>query len=173
MKAAIIIPPKDFSDESLKDSVLMLEKWNVKTDITSYSKSDCIGRHGAVIKLNMNTAKVHSDDYDILILLNGPGVDSYRLYEFRPLYDLIRGFLSKGKVVAGIGNGMKVIARTNLINGVKIAIPPDKETADTLILYHGIITRNNVMSDKNIVTAKDSENTIEFINAILETAKIK
>ncbi len=173
MRIAIVIPPKDFRDETLKDALLMLRKWNVRADITSYSKSSCTGSHGMSVVPDINTARVHSDDYDGIVFLDGPGVDQYRLFDFRPLLDTTRVFAGKGKIVAAVGNGIKVIAHTNIINGVKIAEAPDKETSDMVRLYKGVSTRREVMSDRNIITAKGYGNVMEFIDAILVAAGLR
>ena len=48
MRVVMLIPPKDFRDESVSSIKNMLEKWGVEVVLASYSKKECVGSHGAV-----------------------------------------------------------------------------------------------------------------------------
>ncbi len=156
MKAAIVIPPKEFKDESLSRIMLMLGKWNLETALTSYTKTECVGSHGAVYRPDINTARVDPSDYDAIILLDGNGVDSYRLFEFRPLLDLVSRFSKSGKVVFGIGNAVKIMACAGVIDERKVAAIEDEDTRKMIRVNRGTISNKSVEADQNIITGKET-----------------
>lgn len=168
MKVAILVPPKDFKDESLSNLKLMLDKWGVGLVLTSYSTHELVGYHGAVYNADINAAKIAPGDFDALILVDGKGVDEYKLYDFRQLLDTVKLFYEKKKIVAAIGNSMKIIARANIISGVKIATPKDEETSRLVILYHGIPSKEELEFDKNILTLSNNDKIINFSDLLLK-----
>ncbi len=168
MKVAIVIPPKDFKDETVALAKMMLEKWGVTPVITSYTAKDCVGYHGAVYKPDMNTSKVEPSEYDALLLVNGVGVEGYKLYEFRPLLDLVKGFVTNKKIVAAIGNSIKILTKTNVITDVAIATPDDEDIKRNVRIYRGEESADNVEFDKNILTAKGDEDLDKFVDTLLQ-----
>lgn len=168
MKVAIVIPPKDFRDETVSLAKMMLEKWGVTPVITSYTAKDCVGYHGAVYKPEINTSKIEPSEYDALLLVNGIGVEGYKLYEFRPLLELVRGFVNNKKIVAAIGNSIKILTKTNVITDVTIATPEDEDIRRNVRIYRGIESADSVEFDKNILTARGDDDTDKFIDTLLE-----
>ncbi|MDE1860609.1 MAG: DJ-1/PfpI family protein [Candidatus Micrarchaeota archaeon] len=173
MKVAILIPPNDFKDESVSSSKAMLERWDVTPVITSYSNKDCVGQHGAVYKPDINTGRLNPDDFDAIIFIDGNGVDSYKLYDFRPLLDTVKRFSDRKKPVCAIGNSVKIIARANIIQNVKVAAPKDEETNRLVALYRGIKSENAIESDKGIMTLNNSELVDDFVGLLLEKLGVK
>ncbi len=168
MKVALLVPPKDFKDESMSSLRMMLNKWGIESVITSYSTHELVGYHGAVYQVELNAAKIAPDEFAAIILVDGPGVDEYKLYDFRQLLDLIRLFSMKGKMVAGIGNAIKIIARANIISNVKIAMPKDQDTQRLAILYHGTPSKEDPECDKNIITLGSNERILAFADLLLK-----
>lgn len=167
MKVALLIAPKDFKDESVSGIRLMLEKWGIEPVITSYSNHDCIGYHGAAYKPSLNAAAVKPDDFDALVLIDGPGVDGYRLYDFRPLLDTVKLFSMRKKLICAINNGIKVVARANIIANVKVAMPQDDETQRLVLLYHGKPSKEGLELDCGILTLGNSDRITEFADMII------
>ncbi|MDE1823953.1 MAG: DJ-1/PfpI family protein [Candidatus Micrarchaeota archaeon] len=167
MKVALLVAPKQFRDESVSHSLPMLEKWGVSPTLVSYSTHDCVGYRGAVYKVGLNGGKLHPDDFDAIILVDGPGVDTYKLYDFRPLLDIMKLFAQKGKLIATVGNAVKIIARANIITGVKIATPRDEESRRLVVLYRGVESDKHLELDKNIMTLNDGEKIEEMTDMLL------
>ncbi len=165
---AILIPPKDFKDESVSAAKNMLEKWGIETVITSYSTKECRGYHGAVYMPKLNAGRMKSSDFDGILLIDGVGVDSYKLYDFRPLLDTISVFANTGKIVAGISNAIKIMARANIISDLKIAVPKDEEAKRLVQLYHGKASENYIEEQKNILTLSDSEKVDQLSEMIVK-----
>lgn len=175
MKAAILITPRDFKDESVSTTKRTLEKWHVDTFIACYSMSECTGYHGATYRPDIDASKIHPDDYDALILIDGQGVDLYKLHDYRPLLDTVKLFHMHNKLVAGIGNAVKILARANIISDTKIAFPNIEEVRRLVILYKGVPSKNFVELDKGILTLStpDPDRLSEFGSALIEGLGVK
>jgi hypothetical protein len=157
MKFLIFITPHYFRDESLATVRLFLDKWNVGYSVSSYSNKDCVGNHGAVCRLDLNTGKAQVEDFDGVILIDGKGVDSYKIYDFRPLLDLMLKFNEKRKQIIAIENSVMIPARANIIKGRKIATLDDKEVKRTVMLFHGIPSEENLEISDNIISIRDHQ----------------
>lgn len=168
MKFLIFIPPNDFKDETLATTKMFFDKWGIAYDVTSYSTKDCTGVHGAVQKLSVNTNKADPYQYDGVLFVDGPGVETYKLQEFRPLLDLTLKLNNAHKYILAIGNAQKIIARANVIKGKKIAAPDDQETKRIVQIFHGTLSNSQAEVDDNIVTARDSKALEDSMNTILE-----
>ena len=173
MRILVFIPPNDYRDETLKITKEFLDKWGVNYSISSFSNTECVGSHGSTCKLNINTSKANISDYDGIMLLDGKGIDKYKVYEFRPLLDIINEFNKRGKFVAAISNGIKIAARANVIKDKKISMPRDEEVKKLVILFRGIPSENNIMADGNIYTIKDSSKLDETLPELLAHLGIK
>lgn len=167
MKVAIIIAPMDFRDETVSTAKNMLEKWGTEAVVTSYTSRECIGYHGALYKPQIHASHINSADFDAILLVDGSGVETYKLYDYRPLLDLVREFATNGKIVAGVNNSIKIIAKANVVSNVKIANPEDKETERMVRLFKGVITDRGTESSTNIMTSSTNESTVSLVDAIL------
>ena len=154
MKFLVFIAPNNFRDETVSTIKVFFERWGVDYDISSYSKKECVGAHGAVYNPSINTNVAAVANYDGIVLVDGNGVEDYKLYEYRPLLDLLLKFNSQNKIIGAVNNAIKVVARANIINGKKVAVPEDIETKRTVLLFHGVPSEKNVEISGNIVTIK-------------------
>ena len=155
MKLLIFITPHEFRDESLSTVRLFLDKWNIGYTISSYSNKDCVGSHGQVCKVDMNTGKAKVEDYDGIILIDGKGIDAYKIYDFRPLLDLLTKFNDGKKAMIAIENALKIPARANIIKGRKIAMPDDEESKRLVQLFHGLASEEKMEISGNIISVRD------------------
>jgi len=164
MKVAILVAAKDFRDETVSQLQLLFSKKDIDGVITGFTLKDCRGYHGAVVKPKAELREIEPMIYDVLLLADGPGVDSLKLYDNRPLLDLIKAFHDANKIVAGISNSVKIISRANIIKDTKIAKLDDVETAKVARLYRGTLTEESMVFDKNVLTLSNSENIGELAN---------
>jgi putative intracellular protease/amidase len=173
IKVLIFVVQKDFKDETLSFIRMFLEKWRINYFITSYSKGECTGYHGAVCKPSINTNSVSTNDFDGIVIIDGKGIDEYKLYEYRPFLDIIMLFAKKGKFVCAINNSIKILARANIIKGKKIAVYSDEEAKKLIILFHGVPSDKDIEIADNIFTIKDSSKLDETIPKMFEALGIK
>ena len=168
MKIVLIIPQKDFKDETVVELITTFKKWKVEYVVASSTIGVCSGYHGAEINATINYSNIRSDEFDGIIISNGPGVEEYKLYNSRSLLDVIKFFNEKNKIIACIGNSIKILSRANIINNKKIAMIKDLELTRLIKLFRGIITDNLVEQDGNLITASNSEKINEFSKLIIE-----
>ena len=161
MKFLIIIPPKDFKDESVSLVKLLLDKWSVRYDISSYTSNDCIGTHGAVYRPTIHASKAVSTNYDGLVLIDGNGIEAYKLYDYRPLLDLVMHFNDSNKYIISLGNSVKIPARANIVREKRISVVDDRETIRLVNLFHGVPSKNEYEIAGNLISIKDTGNAME------------
>jgi putative intracellular protease/amidase len=157
MKLLIFITPHEFRDESLSTVRLFFDKWNVGYSISSYSNKDCVGSHGVVCKTDINTGKAQADDFDGVVLIDGKGIESYKIYDFRPLLDLMTKFNDRKKPIITIENSIKIPARANIIKGRKIAMPDDQESKRLVELFHGVPSEGAVEVADNLISIRSHQ----------------
>jgi putative intracellular protease/amidase len=144
---------------------LLLSKKDIGNAITSLNLKDCSGYHGAVVKPDAELIELDPTQIDALIIADGPGVDSLKLYDYRPLLDVVNAFHSQNKLVAGIGNGIKVLARANIIKETKIA-NVSREDEKLVRLYRGLVSDNTLVLDKKILTLSNPDRIEDFVSCL-------
>ena len=167
VNVAIIIPPKNFKDETLSMLDLLLSKKDIKKVVASVSIKECTGYHGAVVRPDITFKELDPSRASALILADGPGVDSFKLYDYRPLLDIVKSFYDSKKMVVVIGNGIKIAARANVIRDTKVA-NVGKEEDNLVRLYRGVPTKSNLVLDKNVMTLSDSSRIGELVVRLSE-----
>lgn len=167
VNVAIIVPPKNFKDETLSLLDLLLAKKDIRKVVASVNSRDCTGYHGAVVRPDTTFKELDPSRISALIIADGPGVDSFKLYDYRPLLDMVKQFHDSRKVVVGIGNGIKVLARANVIRDTKVA-DIGKEAQDLVRLYRGVPAKAYLVLDKNVLTLSDSGKVDELVVRLSE-----
>jgi putative intracellular protease/amidase len=167
MRLLVFVTPKDFRDETISSLKIFFDKWGVDYKIGSYSMNDCVGYHGAVYKPDVNVGKISTLDFDGIVLVDGKGIESYKIYEYRPLLDLVSKFNDGRKPIIALGNATKILARANIINGKHISIPKDDEIRRLVILFHGVPSESNLELADNLVTVGNTMELEEQMNKIL------
>src|SRR5271157_1338786 len=107
-KVAVIISPRNFRDETLSLLDLLLAKKDIKKVVASVNPKDCTGYNGAVVKPDLTFKDLDPVLMSAIIIADGPGVDAFKMYDYRPLLDIVKSFQDNHKIVVGIGNGIKV-----------------------------------------------------------------
>ena len=161
IRVAVIVPP-GFRDETISMLNLLLAKNGIIEELSGFSMNECRGQHGATVKPKKVLTDVDPSGISGLIIADGPGMDELRLYNYRPLLNLVRAFGERNRLIAGIGNGIKAVARANVIRDAKIA-HVDEDTAKFVRLYHGNVTDDALVLDKNILTLSDHSKMGEMV----------
>jgi hypothetical protein len=167
MKVLIFIPPKDFRDESISLIKLFFDKWDVEYRITSYTNSECTGAHGAIYRPTVHTGQVNSQDYDGIVLIDGNGIESFKLYDYRPLLDLVTNLNNSKKFIIAVNIAARIPARANIVKDKKISAD-DKETIRLINLFHGIPSDKDCEIAGNLITLKDGRAIEEEFPKILQ-----
>jgi len=167
VRLLVLVTPRDFKDETVSGLKLFFDKWGVEYKIGSYTNNECVGRHGAVYKPEVNASKVTALDFDGIVLVDGEGIEAYKIYEYRPLLDLVMKFNDARKHIIAVGNAVKILARANVINGKRVTAPDDNEIRRLVLLFHGVIADESVSIADNLVTIRDSDDMDEVMGKVL------
>lgn len=169
MRFLIIIPPKDFRDESISLIKLFFDKWGIPYSLSSYTSGKCTGIHGAVYSPDVHAARISSSEYDGIVLIDGRGVDAYKLYDYRPLLDLMIKFNRSEKYIISVDNAAKIPARANIIRDKRISFSTeDRETMRLVNLFHGIPSNNEYETSGNLISIRESKDIEDSMVKILE-----
>jgi DJ-1/PfpI family len=167
MKFLIFIPPKDFRDESLSLIRLFFDKWGVPYDITSYTAGECTGIHGAIVHPNFHASHIQTQNYNGIVLIDGKGIDDYKLQDYRPLLDILYMFNMSGKYILTVANAAKVPARANIVKDRKVATE-DPESKRLVNLFHGVLSSEDFEIAGNLISIKDPNGIEDSMIKILE-----
>ena len=173
MNVAILIPPNDFSDETVSSTLTLMQKWGVTTVIASGTLGECVGHHGARLRSSVTLSDITTDNFDGIIIPDGVGVDTYKMYDARQLLDIIKHFNQRERPLAFINNSVKILARANVITNKKIASISDRETVRLVQLFRGTITNNELEADGNIITLSNTEKINELVDAMLDRLHVR
>lgn len=174
MKFLIFIAPKDFKDETVSIFKLFLNKFDVEYLITSYSTKKCTGIHGVVYEPQINTNLVDVSRFDGIIIIDGLGLEIYKLYEFRPFLDLLLKFNKMNKYIVAIDNAVKILAKANIVRNKKISVNENnRELKNFILLFHGIASNKDIEIDKNLITIKDSDNIEEPLLKMFDNLNLR
>jgi putative intracellular protease/amidase len=155
MRLAIFIPQKDFKDESLSLIKLIFDKWGVQYSIAAYGKGG-VGTHGALVKADIRPEEMTTDQFDGIVFVDGKGIDDQKVYDYRPLLEIVMRFNEANKYVIAVGNAVKIPCRANIVKARKVAVG-DEETMRLARLFYGIPSPNPVEGMGNLVTIKNSK----------------
>ncbi len=168
MKVSIIVAPQDFRDETLSQALLFLDKKGIQHEILSLAGKECKGYHGASVKQDGKADEFEPVYSDAILLVDGPGVESSRLYENRQLLDRLKIAKENKKPIAAVGNAIKILAKANIIKDTKIAGVEDEDAKRLISLYKGVLSDSALVNDKGIITASDYSQISELVSAIAD-----
>ncbi len=168
----VFLPYKDFKDETLSTIRLFFDRWKVPYSITSY-KALCTGYHGATCKADILTGKASVQDFGSLMLLDGKGIDSLLLYEYRPLLDMVILFSKASKPIFAIGNAIKIAARANIVKGKQVSLPSDENAKVLVQQFMATLSAKPLEKSDNLYTIGNSDMLSEVIDGILDALDAK
>ena len=168
MRVALVIAPRGFKDESVAAARELFKKWGIETVIASFTSGECTGYHGATCKPDMNVGRIDAAQFDAILLIDGPGVDQYKLYDVRPLLDIVKIFSNNKKLIAGMNNAVKIIARANVIANTRLAVPEEDDAVRLVELYKGLPSNKPIEFDNNVLTTNDPSQAYQFMDLLLE-----
>jgi hypothetical protein len=128
--------------------------------------------HGAVYYPSIHTSKVFGDEYDGIFLIDGAGIDEFKLFDYRPLLDLMIKMNDRKKFIVSINNAAKIPARANVIKDRRIATD-DKETIRLVTLFHGVPSNEPLEISGNIISIKGSNDIEDAMESVLTHMGVK
>jgi len=118
-----------------------------------------------------------AEKYDAVVLIGGAGVYMRVVGQIPEpnmpkVYELVREFYNKGKIVAAICASPAILAKAGVLKGKKATVwssPFDKTLIDILEENGAIYTGKDVEIDGNIITANGPNAAEKFAKTIVET----
>ena len=169
-KILMIIAPKNFRDEEYfipKD--IFLEK-HFKITTASLNTSIATGKLGGTANIDIDISEINSKEYDALVLIGGSGAMIYSKNLI--LNKKINEFYQQNKLVSAICIAPILLAESGVLKN-KNATVWNGDKNQEIILQNNSATyvNQNVVIDKNIITANGPEAAEEFANTIIKYLK--
>ncbi len=155
MRFLVYVPQTEFTDETLSTVELFLNKWGIGYDVASLGVGFCNGVRGARRKVDLDLSSAMKEEYDGIIITDGKGIETFRTYEYRPFLDFITALNNDKKFICAVNNGIKVLARANIVRDRKIAAS-ERSTRDMVALFRGVPSARGVEISENVITVDSS-----------------
>ncbi len=169
-KILMIIAPKNFRDEEyFVPKNIFLEK-HCKITTASLNTSVATGKLGGTTNIDIDISEINSKEYDALVLIGGSGAMIYS--KNLVLTKMINEFYEQNKLVSAICIAPILLAESGVLKN-KNATVWNGDKNQEIILQNNSATyvNQNVVIDKNIITANGPEAAEEFANAIIKYLK--
>jgi len=167
--ALFIIAQNGFRDEELFDPKDVLENAGIKCTIASITTDAAQGKLGAIVMPDLAVKEAKLDDYDIIIVIGGPGAPE--LAKHKEVISLLQAAKQKGKNLAAICIAPTILAKAGVLQGKKATVWESPESIKMLEEGKAIFTKKDVVVEDKLVTANGPAAAREFgrkIVAMLE-----
>lgn len=161
-KKILVIVPTGFEDTELITTLDVLNRSNVSYDLFSIENKKIIkGQNKAIVEATVFEEK-NLKDYDGIFLPGGSGHKI--MLESNLVLNLLKHYYENGKLVSAICAAPSVLKKAKILDNKKFtAYPGFVESKNN--------TGNEVEVDKNIITGRDFEATLNFAKSIVEFLK--
>lgn len=162
-RVLLVLPHKGFDEEEFRSTRSSLRKSGVDCKVASTSTEKAEGGVDYYFP-EYTLDQVQVDEYDGIVFMGGEGADS--LWDNSTAQNLAKQFASKGKIVASIGRGVGVLAKSGVLGSTRVTGDPGCK--DVVERSGAKFTSSQVEprwlrgNPKKIVTAFDSGATQRF-----------
>lgn len=122
------------------------------------------GKHGMALKSDKASGEVNPEDFTGLVIPGGYAPD--RMVRDKNMVDLVRDSVNKCCIIAAICHGPLMLVEADIIKNKKVT--GFKSILTPLRLAGAKVMDDSVVTDENIITARDASDVIEFSKAIIE-----
>ncbi len=162
MANVLIVADDNFRDEELVYPYYRMLEAGHEVVVAAHDKKEVKGKFGVPVTIDKDISKVHSKDFDALIIPGGFAPDKLRMN--KDVLKLVRE-MNQEKVVAAICHAGWVLASADVIRGKKVtsyeAIKDDMKNAG------GIWSDEEVVVDGKLITSRKPQDLPAFCKAIL------
>lgn len=159
----VVVPPRDFGDESLRYARSSLHNVHVGTRVVSTRYDEEVkGRLQDEFLVDGLLANESMADYSGVLFAGGEG--ALELVDDADAVRLASEAARSGKLVAAWGHGVAILARAGVLKGRKVTGEPGVEAA--VRAAGGKFTGRQLESRGNLVTARDEAVGMRFGKAL-------
>lgn len=164
-KILFIIAQEGFRDEELFIPKSICETAGIKTVVASLTTNEAHGKLGAKIKPDLSVKDVSVDDYELCVVVGGPGAPV--LGDNPDVLEKLRAFQARGKKMAAICYGPTVLAKADLLRGKRVSAYQDEFSTPILQQAGAILSAEAVVWDGDLVTGAGPFAAEEFGKALV------
>ena len=147
----------------------LLRRAKISIDTVSIKNDKkVISARGVPIITDKNIDEINFDEYRMIILHGGPGIENYLKSSL--LIEKLKEF-SIGKEVSAICAAPTILSKIGILKGRKATCFPECEKE--IIKDGAILELGNVIQDDNIITSKSAGTAIDFSLEIIRKIKGK
>lgn len=161
-KVAMVIAPRDFRDEELREPRQHLLDEGAEVDVASATLAAAVGKLGMTVEPDIILDDIDPAGYDGIVFVGGSGSRVY--FDDVRVHDLVGHFLAEGKVVGAICIAPAILANAGLLAGRRVT---SFETERSGLKSAGaLLVDRPVVVDGRIVTAEGPAAAREFGEAL-------
>jgi PfpI family intracellular protease len=169
-KIMMVIAKNGFRDEEFKIPYEIFLKNSFKVDIVSTSQGLCKGKLGMQVNADYSFLDVNLDNYSCVVIVGGPG--SKDLVGNLELEDILRTMNDDKKLICAICYAPVILAKTGIIDGVRITVWNEDGNQRSIIEESGsIFVDENVVEHINFITANGPKSANLFAESIIKYLK--
>lgn len=121
------------------------------------------GKHGMSLKADISSKEANLDSVAALIIPGGYAPD--RMVRDENMVNLVKKSVNKCCVIGAICHGPLMLVEADVIKNKKVT--GFKSILTPLKLAGGLLMKNKVVTDGNMITAQNAEDVVEFTKAIM------
>jgi protease I len=167
--ALFIIAQQGFRDEELLIPLEILKKSGIICTVASITTDVAVGKLGATINPDISVADANINDYDIVIVIGGPGAP--QLATYNEVIDLLRLAKENKKKLAAICIAPTVLAKAGVLGGKKATVFFTPESRKALETRGATYVDKDVVVDGDIVTGNGPAAAKKFAEEIVKILK--
>ncbi len=159
----IFLAAQDFNEDEFIAVTNSAKQSGVKIFIASDAHSLCTGNKGLRIRPDVSTFNMKSVNFDGLVVIGGYGIEKY--FENSSLLKLVKDFYNERKPLGAVCIAPVVLAKAGILKDRRaVCYPANKKELE---MAGALFTDEPVVTDGNIVTARDPYAAEEFAESFL------
>ncbi len=175
-RVLVIIAHEGFQDSEYLAVQDVMKKHNYKIDTASTQLSFATGMSGTKVKpdIDLEEAMLNLHNYSAIILIGGKGAKVYFKNEL--CLEIIKDANNSNKVIAAICTAPVILANAGVLDGVKATVYSNmlnNSYVDIIKVKGARYVSQNVVVDRNIVTASGPNTAKKFAELIIATVEKK
>ena len=163
----MVLSEKDFRDNEIKVPKEYLEKAGAKIEVATTSGGEAVGVGGLHVDADISLEDVDVSKYDAIVFIGGPGTKKY-LWPSKQAQRIARDAVDSNRVVGAICLAPVVLARADVINGLRVTGFPDQQLKDEIQAAGATYTGKSVEKDGLVITASGPSAAGAFARALAE-----
>ena len=165
----MIVAWQGFNEDEYFIPKEFLQKAGFEVKTASLEKGEAIGSNGQKVKVDLSLKQVKPLDFEAIIFVGGPRALEY--LDNEDSYQLIRKAAENKKILASICISPVILAKAGVLSDKKATVwssLSNKEPIEILDKKGAIYVDQEVVRDRNIITANGPGAALKFAQKILE-----